>query len=488
MIRWAAFVVPTCLLALGGLLAGCAVNPATGGMDFMLVSHDEETEIGRRTHREVLAEFGGVYYDPALADYVERVGQRIARTTEIQNFDYSFTVLDTPSVNAFALPGGYVYVTRGLLALVSSEAELASVLSHELAHVNARHGAQRLSRMRVRERFCETLTCDADVPVLGDLAMIGARLALEGFSQEQEFEADRIGMRYLHRAGYDTVAMLSFLKKLKAQNELDGAKAGSGEAQAEPTDYSGTHPLTEERIARAGTIARDYPAEDAPPVAEDYLTVIDGMLYGNRREYGFINGRTYAHPIRRITFTVPADFRLHTDSRRVTAVGPADSVILFEPSRLLYTGPMDGYLTGIWADGIALEDVRRLTVNGMETATGWVRQETPIGYFDFRLVAIRIESGMIDRFLLATRAHMTQRLSEALRVTTYSFRRLSEKEAAALRPKRLHVVTVTTGDTLASLAATCSFADSAVRRLAIMNGLDGDTVAPGRRIKLVTSQ
>lgn len=483
-----AFAISACMLALCGLLSGCAVNPATGGMDFMLVSHDEEKEIGRRTHREVLAEFGGVYYDPVLADYVERVGQRIARTTEIQNFDYSFTILDTPSVNAFALPGGYVYVTRGLLALVSSEAELAGVLSHELAHVNARHGAQRLSRMKARERFCETLTCDADVPVLGDLAMVGARLALEGFSQEQEFEADKIGIRYLQRAGYDTGAMLSFLKKLKAQNELDDALAGTSEAQAEPTDYSGTHPLTEERIARADATVRDHPANVTPPVARDYLTLIDGMLYGNRREYGFIDGRTYAHPIRRITFTVPPEFSLHTDSRRVTAVGPADSVILFEPSQLLYAGPMEGYLTGIWADGVALEDVRPLTVNGMEAATGWLRQETPIGYFDFRLVAIRIESGVIYRFLFATRAHMTERLSEALRATTYSFRRLSENEAGALRPKRLHIVTTVAGDTLASLAAACAFSDSAQRRLAIMNGLDGDAVAPDRRIKLVTSQ
>lgn len=488
MNRTAMFLVPTCLLALASPLAGCAVNPATGGIDFMLVSHDEEKEIGRRTHREVLAEFGGVYHDPALAGYVERVGQRIARTTEIQNFEYSFTVLDTPGINAFALPGGYVYVTRGLLALVGSEAELASVLSHELAHVNARHGAQRLSRMKARERFCETLNCDADVPVLGDLATIGAMLALEGFSQDQEFEADRLGMRYLHRAGYETRAMLSFLRKLRAQNDLDEAASAPGEPQPEPTDYSGTHPLTEERIGRAEATAGGFPTKIPPADEQDYLAVVDGMLYGNRPEHGFVSGRTYAHPIRRITFTVPASYSLHTDSRRVTAVGPADSVILFEPSRLLYTGPMEGYLTGIWAEGVALEDVRRLMVNGMEAATGWIRQETSIGLFDFRLVAIRIESGVIYRFLFATRAHMTERLSVALRAATYSFRRLTVKEAGALHPKRLRIVTAVEGDTLESMAAISALADSAERRLAIMNGLDGGPVTPGRRIKLVTDK
>lgn len=482
----AAAVAP--LLAAAVLLAGCAVNPATGGMDFMLVSHDDEKEIGRRTHREVLAEFGGVYDDPELASYVERVGQRIARTTEIQDFEYSFTVLDTPGVNAFALPGGYVYVTRGLLALVNSEAELASVLGHELAHVNARHGAQRLSRMKARERFCETLSCDKDVPVLGDLATIGAILALEGFSQEQEFEADAIGMRYLHRAGYDAGAMLSFLRTLKAQNLLDAGHAGGDEAQAESTDYTGTHPLTEERIVQAAGSAASFPDSTARPDESDYLSVIDGMLYGNRREYGFVNGRTYSHPIRRITFTVPAGYTLHANSRLVTAIGPEDSVILFEPSRLLYTGPLEGYLTGIWAEGVALEDVRSLTLNGMEAATGWARQETPAGLFDFRLVAMRTEAGAIYRFLFATRAHMTERQSEALRATTYSFRRLTLQEADALRPLRLRIVSSAAGDTLRKLAADSPLADEPEQRLAIMNGLRGAELRPGRRIKLVTNQ
>ncbi|MEE8445667.1 MAG: M48 family metalloprotease, partial [Alphaproteobacteria bacterium] len=177
-------------------LAACAVNPATGGLDFMLVSLDEEIRIGRETHRQVLTEFGGVYYDPGLAAYVERVGKSLALVTENQDFDYRFTILNSPAINAFALPGGYVYVTRGLLALVSNEAELAGVIGHELAHVNARHGAQRLSRMKAQDRICKSFLCDTDLPVLGDLAMVGARLAFGGFTKDQEFEADAIGIRY----------------------------------------------------------------------------------------------------------------------------------------------------------------------------------------------------------------------------------------------------------------------------------------------------
>lgn len=466
-------------------LVGCAINPATGGLDFMLVSHDEEEAIGQWTHREVLAEFGGVYYDPTLANYVENVGQRVARTTEIQDFEYSFTVLDTPSVNAFAIPGGYVYVTRGLLALVSSEDELAGVLGHELAHVNARHGAQRLSRMKARERICETVTCDAEVPVLGDLATIGATLAFEGFTQDQEFEADRLGIRYLRRAGYDPAAMESFLRKLKAQAELDSAVSAADDTPSDSTGYSNTHPLTRERIDRVRASAGGPAVVQSARGENEYLSIVDGMLYGNRREYGFVVGRTYAHPIRRIAFTVPEGFTMRADSRRVTALGPDDSVILFEPSRLLFTGPMEGYLTGVWAEGIALEDIRPLTINGMEAATGWVRQDTPAGLFDFRLVAIRIESGVIYRFLFATRAHMTERLSEPLREATYSFRRLDRGEAESLKPRRLRVVAAGSGDTLESLAASSAFADSAMQRLSIMNGLDGTEIAAGQLVKIV---
>lgn len=470
---------------LAGLVAGCAVNPATGGLDFMLVSQEEEREIGRETHREVLAEFGGAYYDPGLATYVERVGARIAKTAEIQEFEYRFTVLDSPNVNAFALPGGFVYVTRGLLALVGNEAELAGALSHELAHINARHAAQRLSRLKTRERICAVLICDSDVPVLQDLATIGAMLAFEGFTQEQEFEADRIGIRYLHAAGYDVSAMLSFLNKLRAQTELEARLAGTEDLPSEERQYSRTHPLTGERVARAGTISKDYPATRGRVGEADYLAAIDGMLYGNRREYGFVMGRVYAHPIRRITFTVPHGFALQAESRRVTAIGPEDSILLVEPSRLLFDGTMEDYLTGTWGKGIELRDVRALEVNGMAGATGWMRRDSPAGLFDFRLLAVHVEPGVIYRFLFATRAHMTERLSEDMRRTTYSFRRLSGDEADALQPQRIRVVTASDGDSVESLAAQTTFGDDAAARLSVLNGLEGSEVPAGRLVKLV---
>lgn len=474
------------VLALLPALGGCAINPATGKLDFMLVSTEEEEDIGRETHPQVLAEFGGVYYDPGFAAYVESVGQKVAAVTELQGFEYKFTILDSPTVNAFALPGGYIYVTRGLLALASSEAELAGVLSHELAHVNARHGAQRLSGMKAETRICETFGCDFEVPVLSDMAAVGVKMAFGGFTRDQELEADRLGLRYLAEAGYDPRAVGTFLRKLKAQRDFEARIAGLTEEQRDSHGYSSTHPLTEDRIDQATALIDDSHPPASQVGGREYLTAIDGLLYGNRREYGFVIGRQFVHPIRRVTFTVPEGYMLYTDSRRVTSVGPGGSMILFDPSRLLVRGPVVEYLTEVWAEGAELEDVREFEINGMEAATGWMRSRTGRGPVDFRLVAVRMTDGVIYRFLFLSPARMTERLSAGMRRTTYSFRTLGEDEAAALQPRRLRIVAVGPDDTVRGLLALNSFADHGLDRFAILNDLgDPPAVAPGQLIKLV---
>jgi predicted Zn-dependent protease len=474
------------LMAAAPALGGCEINRETGSLDFNTVRPEEEKEIGAEAHRQVLAEFGGVYYDPALAAYVERVGQKMAGQSRIRNFDYQFTILDSPSINAFALPGGYIYVTRGLLALISSEAELAGVLGHELAHVTARHGAQRLSRMRAEERFCATFLCDFDLPVLGDMAAIGMDLTFRGFTQVQELEADKLGIRYLQRAGYDPHSMNAFLKKLKAQTDLEAEIAGLTLGQRKARGYSSTHPLTEDRIAQSNELTGDLAVDPDTVGKRDYLVAIDGLLYGNRREYGFVTGKSYMHPIRRVAFDVPEGYTLYPDSRRVTVIGADGAIVLFEPSRRLVRGPVMDYLKSIWAEGILLRDTRRLAINGMEAATGWMRRETKHGLVDFRLVAVRVETGVIYRFLFISPSAMTPRLSEDMRNITYSFRMISDNEADQLQPLRIRIVSAGEGDSLIDLASQSGFTDHAVRRFSVLNDLDGQTaIEPGRIVKLV---
>ncbi len=469
------------------MLGGCEINPETGKIVFNVVPPNDEREIGAEAHKQVLAEFGGVYYDLALTDYVERVGQKLVAQSEFTKFDYRFTILDSPEINAFALPGGYIYVTRGLLALLNSEAELAAVLGHELAHVKARHGAQRLSRMKFEERFCSTFVCDFELPVLSDMAQVGLDLAFGGFTQDQELESDDLGMRYMWRAGYDPRAMASFLRKLKAQTDLEAEIAGRTPNRQKAMGYSSTHPLTLDRIARSTELTEKQGKAVGEEGDWEYLLNIDGLLYGNRREFGFVIGNSFLHPIRRVAFDVPDDYRLYPDSRRVTGIGRDGAIMLFEPSRRLVRGSMLEYLESVWAEGIALQDSRMLSINGMDAATGWIRQDTNRGLVDFRLVAIRADTGIVYRFLFISPSAMTRKVSEGMREITYSFRTIDAEQAARLNPTRIRIVGVGSDDTVFGLAAKSRFQDNAIRRLRILNGIEPDArLRPGQIVKIVT--
>ncbi|HEM46852.1 MAG TPA: peptidase, partial [Alphaproteobacteria bacterium] len=182
-------------LALGA--TGCAVNPATGESGLMLVSSDQERRIGAEEHPKIIKEFGGVYDDPRVAGYAASIGGRLAQVTEQPDTSYTFTVLDNPIVNAFALPGGYVYITRGLMALAENEAELAGVLGHEIGHVVARHSSQRRSTAILAQIGAGLLGAATGSSAIGNLAATGAGVYLRSFSRDQELEADRLGVRYL---------------------------------------------------------------------------------------------------------------------------------------------------------------------------------------------------------------------------------------------------------------------------------------------------
>jgi predicted Zn-dependent protease len=209
-------------------------------------------------------------------------------------------------------------------------------------------------------------------------------------------------------------------------------------------------------------------------------------LYGNRREYGFVIGNSFLHPIRQIGFDVPEDYRLYPDSRRVTGIGRDGAIMLFEPSRRLVRGSMLEYLESVWAEEVALQDARALSINGMDAATGWIRQDTKRGLVDFRLVAIRADTGIVYRFLFISPSSMTRRVSEGMRSITYSFRTIDAEEAARLKPTRIRIVGVGSEDTVFSLAAKSRFQDNALRRFGILNDIGpGVRLRPGGIVKIV---
>ncbi len=474
-------------------LAGCAVNPATGKLSFTtFLAPADETVVGREEHPKILEQSGGAYTERNLGAYVRNVGQRLARVSETPNLAFTFTVLDDPKVNAFAVPGGYVYVTRGLLALADTEAEMAGVLAHEIGHVVARHSAERYSQAVAANLGLTVLGVlgkAAGVPAgVGSLASFGAQAYLQGFSREQELEADMLGVRYMTRAGYDPRAMISFFRKLQGHDALEAAVSGRPQA-ADRFHIMSTHPRTADRIAQAIELARVSPAAN-PRIGRDaYLARIDGMVFGDAPKQGIRKGRVFAHPELGIRFTVPPGFVLFNSPGRVLARGPGGAAIVFDMAR----GPAAGrvrslraYVVRDWGNRLSLRGVERITVNGMEAATGRDRLQTRDGPRDVRLLAIRERPDRIYRFIFLTPPSLTARLTNELKRTTYSFRRLSRREAASIRPLRLRVVTVGAGDTAKGLAARMPLGKFSLAWFETLNGLGrGQPLVPGRRVKVV---
>ena len=467
------------------LLGGCATNPTTGGAIFTGgMSQQEEIRIGRLHHPVILKRYGGEYGAPDLKRYVESLGQFLASTAERPDLKFKFTVLNSGDVNAFATPGGYVYVTRGLMALADDEAQLAAVLAHEIGHIAARHHAQRRG---------QTLVANIGLGALGalggraaaDLGQFATVGILRGFSREHEREADDLSLRYMTRAGFDPKAMAEFLRKLRANARLTRMRRGESPDAVDRFDYFATHPAPAERMARAAEMARNAAVRDPVTGRDAYLSQISGMLYGGDPEQGFVRGRDFLHPKLRFAFRVPPGFSVLNSRTVVAAFGPDGARLLFDRAPKPADGPMTFYLRDVWGRNLRLENLETIEANGLEAATAATRLRGK--NYDLRLVAYRAAPGTIYRFLFLIPLGAPEPLSTELRRTTYSFRLLSAAEAARLKPHRLRIVTVAPGDTVESLARSLPYADHQVERFEILNGVNrAERLLPGRKLKTVS--
>ena len=485
-------------IALGSaaLLAqgACAVNPSTGAIQFTaFMSPAAEAEVGRAEHPKMLAAFGGAYGDDRVGFAVAQIGRRLQLATGQTGIDYTFSIVDSDVVNAFALPGGFVYVSRGLMALANSEAELAGVMAHEIGHVVARHSAERYSRGVLASLGAGIgggiLGAIVGAPALGDLAQLGAAAYVQGFSRDQEFQADELGVRYLSNAGYDPVAMATFLSQLALSDALEQKLAGR-ESTAPADSLFASHPRTAERVARAVEQVRGAAGAQGALNREPYLRLLDGMIYGDDPEQGYIRGRRFLHPKLRFAFEVPEGFRLRNSSAAVLAQSREGALIRFDSARnkdgsIPPALAMNRYLLDHWVKG-GLDDVQAITVNGMPAATGARRVTSRQGAVDARFVAIRYDERAVYRFIFVTPPRLTATLAEALRRTTHSFRRLEEAEARELKPLRLRIHQVKAGETVATLAATLPFPDFREERFRTLNGMGpSDFVGLGQLVKLI---
>ena len=472
---------------LAALLSGCAQNPATGGTTFTGgLSQADEIRMGRENHPKIIKEFGGEYGTPELKRYVDGIGQLLARTSERSDLQFKFTVLNSDIINAFATPGGYVYITRGLMALADNEAQLAGVLAHEIGHITALHHAQ---------RHGQSLLANIGVAAVGILVgreaaqvgQMGAVTLLQSFSRENEYEADELGVRYLSRAGFEPAAMAGFLAKLRADSRLTALRRGESPDKVDQFNYLATHPAPAARVERATALARQANVRNPMTARDIYLSKLDGLLYGGDPEEGFIRGQDFLHPKLRFAFTVPDGFSLMNSSTAVHAFGPNKSRIIFDRASKPADGSMEYYVGQIWGAKMNLRNLETIRVNGLDAATATTRIRTNDGTFDARLTAYRIDTQTIYRMIFLTAGADTNRLATGLRRTTYSFRTLSPAEASRLRPLVLRIVTVQPGDTVESLARRLPYSDFKVERFEVLNGISRtNRLVPGQKLKMIT--
>lgn len=450
------------------VLSACTTNPATGRQQFTgLMSPQQEVSVGASEHEKVVKQYG-LYPDQAVQAYVNQIGQKLLTGTENTGVQYKFYVVDSEMVNAFALPGGYVYVTRGLMALANSEAELAGVMAHEIGHVTGRHSAERYSRGVVTGLGAAVLGAAIDNPDAARAINVGSDLYLKSYSRDQEYESDMLGVRYLSRAGYDPFAMASFLNSLQQESTLESQESG----QSGPPDFFSTHPNTGDRVSRAAQAAGQY--ENNPNAVtnrEGYLRKIDGLAYGSGGKEGFTRGQTFYHPGIGFKMTMPNGFEIVNQPSEVIGKGPNGAVVVFDFDSTPQPYNPETYLAQIWLKGQGRSAVEPISVNGMNAATTGFAGNVNGRPVDLRLVAIEWGQGKYARLQMAIPQGADPALVEAYKRTTYSFMRLSEAEKNSVKAQRVRIVTAGGGDTPSSMARRQSIEKNSEAHFRVLNGL-----------------
>jgi predicted Zn-dependent protease len=435
-------------------------------------------------------QFGGRYDGPGVP-LVQRVAKQMAVATGVSRdgSDCTVTVLNTDIVNAFALPGCYIGVTRGLMALSNNEAELAFVLGHELGHVKARHSQKRQGRATL----ASILGAAAGVLTGSDLIAQGAgalgTVAVLGYSRGQEYEADQIGVTALTRAGYDPHAGAEALNNLVGEEALRARLKGRDAADSSPA-FLRTHPATEDRVRRAAQLADREPRGTGGRLeARTYLTAIDGLLYGDDPAQGVVHDTEFVHPGLRIAFRAPPGFSLTNSPAAVTAKGPNGEQAQFGEGALQRGEGLDGY---------ALRLAR--SVLGNTSAEGGPAIRTTIGGVPAAVLALRAQTGrgQADLLVAVYEGRDTVRVfsqvalgpagsaDSTLRQLIDSFRRLTPAEASAVRPRVIDIVQAKPGETVDSIGRQMAYDDLPVERFRALNDLPANArLEPGAPVKIV---
>lgn len=472
------------------LISSCAVNPVTGQQDLVLLSENDEISLGRKTNEQVLQQYS-VYDNPALQKYVQDIGAKLAAKSHRNNLVYRFTVLDSKEVNAFALPGGYIYITRGLMAYLKSEAELAAVLGHEIGHVTARHSVRQYSANQLTN-FGIALSA-IFIPGANQAStqlsqLFGAAL-LRGYGREHELEADRLGAEYLARTNYNPRAMLDVISVLKNQEVFERERARA--EGREPRIYHGvfsTHPDNDTRLqevvgtaeALSNTAASKYLGY------EEYMSFMDNMVYGDSPREGILRGRRFFHQDLDFSMTFPKKWNVSNRPDVIVLTAPAGEALIQISAEDINKklSPRDFMIQRLGLSN--LDNESPLKIGGLEAHTGISVVNTAEGQRPMRFTVIYFQQ---RAYIIAGMTKVANQLSKFDKIildTAMSFHQLTENEKILAKPLRLNVVQADEKTRFADLAKQSPLESHAESQLRLLNARypDGEP-QKGELLKLV---
>lgn len=467
-------------LVLAGLVSACA-RGEKAEMLTASVPVEAPKVIGpavaaSQEHQRIIDAYGGAYSDPRLEKFVGDIATRLAAASDRPDITYRVTILNSPSVNAFALPNGQLYVTRGLLALANDTSEFAAVIAHEMSHVVARHGVQRADQEKQAVLVSRVVSDVLSDPKAGELALAKSKIALASFSRSQELEADRLGVRTLAKAGYDPYGASRFLTALGNQSQL-----APSASRDQNLDFLSSHPSTPERVSLAVSAARQFGAPGITKSDRDaYLAAIDGLVFGDDPVQGVARGRWFVHPTLGFKFMAPDGFVFDNGAEAVLGVSPDGRALRLDSVRLDASQSLEQYLASGWIEGAQIGEIEKLTINDLPAATVLAQGRD----WTFRLVAVRLGPD-VYRIIYAAKTLGAQ-VDQEFRKSFESFRRIDAAEARSIKPLRVRIATVQPGENVETLAKRMGGMDHALERFRILNELPPEgEVKAGDKVKIV---
>jgi predicted Zn-dependent protease len=468
---------------------GVLVLLSTLSLSTFAMSEEEEVKLGAKEHRKIVARYG-VYRDKDLQDYITLVGERVAKQSSRPDLEYHFTVLNDEIINAFALPGGYVYVTRGMLTHMNSESELAAVLGHEVAHITEKHALRSQTRAKLMDIASKIGAVASGAIGAYEIGSLFSGVLQKGYSREFELEADKVGAEFMAKAGYSPEAMLKTIEILKAKDRIEIEQARL--EKRKPNVYHGflsTHPDHDTRYGEAVRasihLLEDY---DEFIRADEFLEKLNGLTYGDARQTGVVRKSTFFHPKLGIKMTFPAEWKIQTSKKGIQAVSRvSDAIFALNTGRMKRGMPAREYLEQVI--GLDIREGRDVTIGNFTGFLGIAnRADSPFGPRPTRVAILEDKKKRLLYILTGVGKHDLRNIANDREFisTIFSFDSMDKEDRKIAKVPKLQIVRAEEGTTMESLAGESPLTNYALDKLRVMNGLyPSGQPEPGQLIKIV---